>query len=164
MDKPGPRYQALKDPIIERPDLQSPQQRTLYGILTLVFWALWFYLWLPVLALIAWIAGVQQAYKYMIVLGGYHEVIRLMAWYSLVIVLLGVVLLGWAAYNIIRFRGVEKRNARRDVTAEDLARSLGVEASTVDRWQREQRLYVTHDEEGSVTRVDILVADPPVPM
>ena len=38
MDQPRPRHITLKSPLIERPDLQSPQQRTVYGVLTLVFW------------------------------------------------------------------------------------------------------------------------------
>ena len=89
MEKSGPWHTAMKSPIIERSDLQSPRQRTLSGALTLAFWAFWFYLWLPVLALLAWALGVQQAFKYMVVLGGYHEVIRLLGLYSLIILLLG---------------------------------------------------------------------------
>jgi len=56
MEKSGPRHTAMKSPIIERSDLQSPRQRTLYGALTLAFWAFWFYLWLPVLALLVAVA------------------------------------------------------------------------------------------------------------
>ena len=89
MEQSGPRHHVLKSPLIERPDLQSPQQRTLYGALTLAFWALWFYLWLPVLALLAWALGFQQAYKYMVVLDGYQQLLRLLGIYSLIILLLG---------------------------------------------------------------------------
>jgi len=99
----------LKSPLIERPDLQSTRQRTLYGALTLAFWAFWFYLWLPLFALLAWMLGLQQAFKYMVVLGGYHDVIRLLGLYSLIILLHGGGLVLWAIYNIIRFHGVERR-------------------------------------------------------
>src|SRR6185295_4483331 len=104
MDQSGPRHpSALKSPLIERPDLQSPRQRTIYGALTLAFWAFWFYLWLPVLALLAWSLGVQQAFKYMVVLGGYRDVIHLLGIYAMIILLLGGGLVLWAIYNILRF-------------------------------------------------------------
>ena len=98
-------------PIIERSDLQSPQQRTLYGVITAVFWAFWLYLWLPLLALFAWAVGLEQAYKYMVVLGGYEEVMRLLGVYFLVIVILGGTLTGWATYNIMRYGKRGRRGA-----------------------------------------------------
>jgi len=142
MEKSGPRHIAMKSPIIERSDLQSPRQRTLSGALTLAFWALWFYLWLPVLALLAWALGVQQAFKYMVVLGGYHEVIRLLGLYSLIILLLGGGLVLWASYNIIRFHGVERAPPTCHHAIE-IGRDFGQDPKSVARWQSEHRLYVT---------------------
>jgi TM2 domain-containing membrane protein YozV len=53
----------MKPPIIERADLQTLRHRTVSGVLTVLFWAIWFYLWLPFLALLAWAAGLERAYK-----------------------------------------------------------------------------------------------------
>jgi biofilm PGA synthesis protein PgaD len=164
MDKSGPRHTALKSPLIERPDLQTRGQRTLYGGLTLAFWAFWFYLWVPVLAFLAWVLGVQQAYKYMVVLGGYHELIRVAALYGVVILLLGGGLLIWAVYNIIRFRGVEKRTEALPVTPAEIGQHFGQDPASVARWQSEQRLYVTHDESGRIARVEALVGGAAVPI
>ena len=164
MDQSGPRPAALKSPLIERPDLQSRSQRTLYGALTLVFWALWLYLWVPLLALLAWSLGVQQAYKYMVVLGGYRDVLNLLGFYALVILLLGGGLVLWAVYNIIRFRGVERRTAAPPVTPAESGREFGQDPAAVARWQSAQRLYVTHDERGRIARVEILVNGAPAPI
>ena len=164
MEKSGPRHTAMKSPIIERSDLQSPRQRTLSGALTLAFWAFWFYLWLPVLALLAWTLGVQQAFKYMVVLGGYHEVIRLLGLYSLIILLLGGGLVLWAIYNIIRFHGVERRTANQPVTPTEIGRDFGKDPKSVARWQSERRLYVTHDQEGRIAHVEIMIDDASVPI
>jgi biofilm PGA synthesis protein PgaD len=161
MDQPGPRHPPLKSPLVERPELQSPRQRTLYGGLTLVFWVFWFYLWVPVLALLAWALGVEQAYKYMVVLGGYVEVIRLAGIYALVILSLGGALILWATYNILRFRGVENRQHALPVTAAEIAQHFGNDAALVARWQTEKRLYVTHDLEGRVARVEALADGAP---
>jgi biofilm PGA synthesis protein PgaD len=164
MDQSGPRHQGLTSPLIERADLQSPRQRTLYGGLTLMFWLFWLYLWVPVLALLAWALGVQQAYKYMVVLGGYQEVIRVIGMYSLVILLLGGGLLLWAGYNIFRFSGVENRTAALPVTAVEIGNVFGQEPEAVARWQGEQRLYVTHGPDGRIARVDALSNGAPVPV
>jgi biofilm PGA synthesis protein PgaD len=156
MDQSRPRHTALKSPLIERHDLQSPRQRTIYGALTLAFWAFWFYLWLPVLALLAWALGLQQAFKYMVVLGGYHDVIRILGIYSLIIGLLGGCLVLWAVYNILRFRGVERRTAALPVTPAELGKQFGQDPAAVAGWQGGQRLYVTHDQAGRIARVEIL--------
>ena len=155
MDQPGPRHPALKSPIIERADLQSPRQRTVYGALTIAFWAFWLYLWLPLLALLAWALGVEQAYKYMVVLGGYHDVIRLLAIYGVIILLLGGALIAWAVYNIVRFRGVENRKASLAITPAEIARDYGMDASAVERWQGARQLLVVHDQDGRIARVEI---------
>jgi biofilm PGA synthesis protein PgaD len=164
MDESGPRHTALKSPLIERADLQSPRQRTLYGALTLGFWVFWVYLWVPVLALLAWALGVEQAYKYMAVFGGYRDVINLLALYGLVILLLGGGLVLWAVYNILRFRNVEKRRAALPVTPIEIGQHFGQDPESVARWQSEQRLYVTHDETGRIAHVEALIDGAAVPI
>jgi biofilm PGA synthesis protein PgaD len=164
MDKSGPWHTALKSPLIERSDLQSPRQRTLYGVLTLAFWAFWIYLWVPVLALLAWSLGVQQAFKYMVVLGGYHDVVKLLGIYSLLILILGGGLVLWAGYNIFRFGGIEMRTAALPVTAAEIGRDFGQNPESVAHWQSEQRLYVTHDEHGRIARVEMLIDGAAVPI
>lgn len=155
MDQSRPRHIALKSPLIERPDLQSPRQRTLFGALTLLFWAFWIYLWLPLLALLAWSLGIQQAFKYMVVLDGFQEVIEVLGMYSLIILLLGGGLVLWATYNIVRFRGVEQRTASLPVTAAEIGRDFGQDPMAVAGWQAEKRLCVSHDDAGRIVRVEI---------
>ena len=153
----------MKSPIIDRADLQTLQHRTMSGVLTLVFWAIWFYMWLPMLALIAWSLGIQQAYKYMVVLGGYNEVMRLIGIYSLVIAIMGGTLITWAAYNILRYGGIERRLGNRSTTIEQSARYFRQGPNAVQSWREAQRLYVVHDADGGIARVDILIPGMPVP-
>lgn len=166
MDQSGPRHFALislKPPLIERPDLQSRQQRTLYGALTFVFWLFWCYLWLPLLALLAWALGVQQAFKYMVTLDGFRDLATVLLLYGLEILLLCASLILWAVYNILRFGGVENRVAAPPVTPVEIGRDFGQDAVSVAQWQREQRLCVTHDDEGRIAHVEILSAALPEP-
>jgi biofilm PGA synthesis protein PgaD len=157
MDQSGPWHIALKSPLIERPDLQSTQQRTVYGALTFAFWAFWLYLWVPVLALLAWSLGVEQAYKYMVVLGGYHTLAKVLGMYALVVLLLGGGLVLWAIYNIVRFRGVERRTASPPVTPAEIGRDFAQDPQQVASWQGAKRLGVSHDAAGGIERVEILL-------
>jgi biofilm PGA synthesis protein PgaD len=141
MDQPGPRPTALKSPIINRSDLQTPRQRTLYAMLTLAFWAFWLYLWVPLLALLAWALGIQQAYQYMVVLGGYHDVVRLLGDYSITILVFDGILLLWAGA------------AAPPVTAQEMTEHFGTGHEALASWANQRRLYVTHDQNGRIARV-----------
>src|ERR1017187_7341901 len=58
--EPGPGNQTeMKDFIIDRPSLQTARQRLIYGSVTLGFWVLWIYLWLPIVGLIGWALGIR---------------------------------------------------------------------------------------------------------
>src|SRR5271157_5746235 len=99
----------MKHLIIDRPELQTARQRLLFGSMTLFFWVVWIYLWLPILALIGWSLGFTIAYRQMVILNGYVGLLHLMKYYLAVIFFLGTSLLGWAYYNFLRFRGVNRR-------------------------------------------------------
>ena len=160
MGESGSSSVALTYPIIERRDLQTPRQHVIYGTLTLVFWIFWIYLWVPVLALAAWLIGIREAYIYMVALGGYHALLDLLAFYSITIALLAGSLLVWATYNILRFRN-KPRNGRAAVKPEKVAEDLGHETDELTRWRESWQLYVSHDEEGRIKSVE--TAAPPAP-
>ena len=163
MDQSRPRHPPLKSPIIERADLQTVGQRTVSGILTVVFWSLWVYLCLPLLSFFAWAIGFQQAYKYMVVRGGYTEVLHLIGLYTLIILLLGGSLVAWAAYNILRYGRLPKRTGNPPVPHEQVARYFRQGPQAVRTWQAAQRLHVHHDEKGDVARVEIFAAGEQIP-
>lgn len=163
MDQSGPRHPPLKSPIINRADLQTLQHRTVSGVVTFVFWVIWAYLWLPLLALIAWAVGLEQAYKYMIVLGGYEEVLHLLGIYTLVIGLMSGSLVAWATYNILRYGKLANRSSSPPPPLEQVARYFRQGPIAVGAWREAQRLYVIHDERGDIERVQMLAAGQPVP-
>jgi biofilm PGA synthesis protein PgaD len=156
MDQPGTGRVMLKSPIIERPVLpQSGAEKLVYGGITVLFWTFWLYLWLPVLALFAWALGIQQAYKYMVTLGGYRDLLELLILYALIIVMLGGALIAWAGYNIARFTGIERRVPHAAITLAQSALRYGVDVPDVERWQAARTLVVLHHEDGRIDRVEI---------
>lgn len=153
----------MRPPIIDRKDLLNFSNRAVTGTLTVVFWIFWVYLWVPLLAFFAWAAGFEQAYKYMVVLGGWQEVVRLLSFYTLVIVLMGGTLCAWAAYNILRYGNSQRRSGARMPTNSEIAGYFNHSKLAIDTWRAAQRLYVTHDEKGLLAKVAILAPGTPVP-
>lgn len=153
----------MRSPIIDRPDRVTLRHRTMAGVVTFVIWIAWSYLWLPLLALVAWGLGLQQAYKYMIVLGGYEEVLRVIGLYAVILLLLCGGLYAWATYSILRFGGSERRVGKPVPTADEIADHFRQGPVAVEGWHGAQRLYVTHDKHGGIAHVEILAAGAPVP-
>ena len=86
----------MKTLIIDRPGLQTARQRLLFGSMTIAFWALWIYLWLPILALIGWALGFKIAYYEMVVKNGYVGLLHLLGFYATIVLCLGAVFFGSA--------------------------------------------------------------------
>jgi len=165
MEKSGPRPPAHPAAlIIERPDLQSWQQRFMSRTLTLVFWGVWVYLWLPVITLAGWLAGLERFHFHMVVLEGYQGFLDLLVIYALIILGLGGVLIGWAKYNHLRFRGVERRRARPQVSVEAIARYVGRTGAEIEGWRAAQIAVVHHDAQGAIAAVEVAPHKPVDPV
>lgn len=141
--------------IIEHPERQRPLQRATFAIITMVAWTLWISLWMPVLTLIAWLLGMQNAYKQLGLVHPLHAVgdLRLIVMVAAVSALsIGT----WSQYNRIRFSGKQKRRANRPVDVVDMAPVLAASIDTA-RYLRAGRRSVIHftDEGGMfVTQQD----------
>lgn len=144
----------MKNPlIIERPDLQVWQQKTVFGLLTALFWGIWLYLWLPVVTLIGWVFfGVQFQY-HMLTLKGYEGFFSTLIVYSVVIVVMGGGLIIWAKYNHLRFRGVDRRRQLEPPTVDDLASYFAKTANEISQWQTLKTVVVAHDEKGGILSI-----------
>lgn len=70
--------------------------------------------------------------------------------YSVIVIVNGMVLIGWAAYNRYRFRGPDHRRAIGMVSLAQLGQFYGVPAETVAEWQQARSLIMIHDAGGKV--------------
>ncbi len=122
----------MKNIIINHPEWQTTKQKYLIGLVTLGFWMLWFYLWAPLISLLAWVFGIHTFHYQMIELEGYKGVLRLMGTYAIVIGILGGGLILWATYNIQRFSGMDRRSLRPVVTNEMMATKLKIETNYLE--------------------------------
>ncbi len=157
MEKSGPWNSTSYPLIIDRPDLQSWPQRAISGVLTTVFWLLWLVLCLPLLTLMGWALFGWQFRVHMFDLGGLGGFFEILGTYAIVIVSMGSILLGWAKYNHLRFRGMDRRMAFPPVTPAAIAMALGHSEEDVLAWQEMRAVTVEHGGVGEIRTVTAAV-------
>ncbi len=141
--------------IIEKPEAQEPRKRLLHRAITVVFWALYLYLWRPILLLVAWTLGIRLFARVMVIEEGYRDLLRLLGWYALTIVGIGVILEGWSMYNMLRFRRNEKRTRQPlPVTVEQTAGYFAVPPAGLEGWREARRMTMHLTPDGKVLRVE----------
>jgi len=140
--------------IIDMPDLQTIRQRYASSFITLLFWIFWFYLWLPLISLIAWVLGVDLLYDRMVVEGGYDAFIATLPTYALVVVLMGAIFVIWGVYNLQRFRGKERRSHVHPVDNATIANYFIVDPVQLGEWQQAKNLVIHLDELGMIQSVE----------
>lgn len=139
--------------IIQNPSLQTLKQRYAFAALTLVFWLVWFYLWTPVITLLAWLFGADRFYETMIARSGIDMLVGLLGLYGLVILSMGIVLGGWAWYNRLRVRGRDKRRGSAAILPVEVNAFFMLSQEQADIARRGRRVVIEHDEDGQVRDV-----------
>ena len=140
-------------PIISNPHLLSRGQRLFGGALTLAFWSIWLYILTPLLSLLAWIFGISLFYEQFVARSGAAELLDMLPLLLFSATLPSAALLVWARYNYLRFRGVQRRARRSDVSLEELALYCGLEEETIVLLQNSALLTAEHDEQGKLLEV-----------
>jgi len=144
----------MKNPlIIDRPDLQAWQHKAIFGTLTAAFWVVWLVLWLPLATLLGWLFFGYQFQFHMIRLDGYQGFLKLLTIYAMVILAMSCLLIVWAKYNHLRFRGMDRRKWVAAPTVEQLAVLHQQSVDTIEQWRSYAVMTVHHDQRGTITRV-----------
>lgn len=112
--------------IINRPELQTKVQRTLFGTLTLALWMLWFYLWLPLLTGFLWIIGIRTAYI-QIFRGARGVGLSSLFWIFLVVILL---VSYWSNYNRLRYAKSTRRRHKETISKAAVAEAFLIDEPT----------------------------------
>ncbi len=136
--------------LIQRPDHQSSVQKAMFGIVTIVAWLFWAFLWLPLITLGAWAFGLRNAWLQLHVLeparkGGDISVVLIAA------ILCAVIFSAWSGYNHARFAGKQKRLGNSPVGVEATARKIGASTEDAVRIQAHRRAVVSVSDAGYMT-------------
>ena len=145
----------MKKPlIIDRPDLQDWQQKAVYGALTAVFWAIWVFLWLPLITLAGWLFFGYRFQIEMFQFNGYERFVNVLVVYAIVIGVMTGGLMLWALYNNIRFRGVDRRKLTAAPSNTEMGTWAKHPATLLTQWQECSVVTVHHDKDGNIELVE----------
>lgn len=140
--------------IIDQPSLVPMSSRVGWGVITTFFWAIWLYLWLPLITLAAWSFGFYQAHTYFHWDYQVAELKRLMAVYSVVVAALGSILLLWAFSEYLRFHNKHRRSSAEPVSPKELSQQCGLSSLDIAAWQKMRCAIAYHDENGGFIGAD----------
>lgn len=158
----SPDYCPADDPlldypdslIINRPDLKS---RTLiFGeeIVTLIFWGFWFYLWLPLISLIAWLLGFRLLYIHMVELGGFDGFLEQLDTFTLGIALVSGTLACWSLYNLKRYGKYKRRNKILVTDLGKLTEEFSITTQDLQHIQQAKRITFSFDEQQEISGIE----------
>lgn len=136
--------------IIEQPYLQSSQQWMLYTALTSVLWIIWIYLWLPLVSLIAWGLGIRL-FAIEMMRPENLDYLRELLLYGQILLLVFILVMAWSSYNLMRFRGVDRRRPPLPVTESQEAEYFGVPSGVVEDLKCARVITVRFAPNGRIT-------------
>jgi poly-beta-1,6-N-acetyl-D-glucosamine biosynthesis protein PgaD len=139
--------------IIDRPDLQARHRRVLYSTATMAAWALWMYLWLPLVTLVAWWLGATQ-FVGEIVVPETRTMLRVGVMYFAIVLCVAAVLVGWSRYNLRRYGSRGRRQAPPVTPDAAIAAYFRVSDEDLRIGRGARTLVIHHTDAGEVERMD----------
>ncbi|WP_223668859.1 poly-beta-1,6-N-acetyl-D-glucosamine biosynthesis protein PgaD [Kangiella shandongensis] len=146
--------------IIEKPEALRTHHKVTYVSLTFVFWLIIFYLWQPLISLVAWSFGFKFFHEHMIRLGGYQGFLELLLIYLQVIAGLGIVFLSWAKINEWRFRGKNRRTQVARVRHNEVAEYFKVDVDSLRQMIQQKNIALRITDEMEVLSSDAIKCQP----
>lgn len=143
------------DIFINAPALRGPHRRAGDQLLTLIMWAIYAYLWLPLISLLAWFIGIDLFYQEMVVNGGFEAFVELSTWYLIVIVLIVFMVGGWSASNYFRFHDKNRRQAQPQVSDPEIAAWFSLDEEKLGGIREADRALLIFDESGEIDQSKI---------
>ncbi len=139
--------------IIEKPELQTNAQRYGWTTVTFVFWALYIYLWLPLITLLAWWVGVKLFHLHMIQLHGYEGLLDKLGLYSVIIFIVSITLIGWAEIDRMRFKNKLRRTDRKPITASEVAKKYNLQEHELSLLRQKKSMVVHFSDKGVISDI-----------
>ena len=101
--------EPMHDSTIQMRQMLTARQRAREAFITTALWALYGYLWLPLISLVAWYMGLDFAYEKVIQAGGPEELILLLLWFCIVCLVSLLVVVTWSGLQHSKYKGKGER-------------------------------------------------------
>jgi biofilm PGA synthesis protein PgaD len=140
--------------IIEKPELQSNIHRYGWGSVTFIFWMIYIYLWLPLITLVAWWFGAKLFNLQMIQLEGYKGLLGNLGLYTIIIVVISLILIGWAELDRMRFKDKLRRLVNNTVTVEEIAKKYNMHEHELTQLRQKKSMLVHFSADGLISNIN----------
>ena len=148
------RLKRGEEPLIRDSGTRSRAARLIDLLFTLCAWFGFMLLFRDGLALLWNRMSLFGTDTTMPVMGHFTGALPSLLDYGLVILINGFVLLVWARWNQIRFRGRERREAQAPLRAAEVASEFEVPRAVVQPLTEARRIVLHHGEHGSIDGID----------
>ncbi|MGI9309632.1 MAG: poly-beta-1,6-N-acetyl-D-glucosamine biosynthesis protein PgaD [Gammaproteobacteria bacterium] len=139
--------------ILAPKDLISRRYRARDALLTTALWVLYAYFWLPLISLLAWLAGIDFAYDLVIEAGGPENLIVLLLWFLIMLLIIAAIVTGWSGIQYSRFANRERRSAAPPTPADEQMAIWNIDQKLFDELQSAHQITVNMDHDGQITDV-----------
>ena len=139
--------------IIERPELQSMTQRYGWKSVTFFFWMFYIYLWVPLITLVVWLVGVKLFHINMIEFSGYEVLVDKLGLYSAIILIISIILIGWAEVNRMRFKNKLRRLDNNELSVGEVAKKYNLEVSHLTLLRQKKSVKVDFSAKGGISQI-----------
>jgi biofilm PGA synthesis protein PgaD len=139
--------------IIDKPHLQNHMQRYGWGTVTFIAWAIYVYLWMPMLTLFAWWIGYKLFHIHFIELNGAAGLFDKLALYATIILVLSAILIIWARIEQLRFKDKERRKAGSAVSLREVALRYKLNENQLGRIRQKKSIQVVFNASGNIDKI-----------
>lgn len=141
------------DVCIDSPELLTGREQLRDAVMTGVMWALYAYLWVPLISLLAWILGFEFAYDVMIRAGGAAHLTTVLLWYAVAVTTIFVLFGAWSLSNLLRFAGHNRRGNFDRIEDQSFMAFFGISAKELKQLRSSRSLTLELDAVGAITEI-----------
>lgn len=137
--------------IFDSPGLQSIKFKYASTAITLIFWVVWFYLWIPLVTFAGWWFQIDTIQHQMITLEGFHAFLDELPFFLLVTACIVGTLSIWAFYNFMRFKGVDRRKPLAPVKQSDILDTFSISETDLELALSSKVSVILIDDDDKIT-------------
>ncbi|HMB72932.1 MAG TPA: poly-beta-1,6-N-acetyl-D-glucosamine biosynthesis protein PgaD [Gammaproteobacteria bacterium] len=130
------------------PEQMTQRERARDTLITAILWAVYLYLWVPLVSLLAWALGFEFAYEVMVRAGGATDLLPILLEYAVVVSIIFSAFTIWSVSNRLRFKDLDRRTRREPVGDAALAAYFRIPQSQIAAMRSRQVIHVSIDDDG----------------
>ena len=138
----------MTPPIINHMPARRPRKRFASGALTAAAWTVYAWLWVPLITAVAWFIGVRTAYLRLYLNDNEIDAFLLLS-LPVIALVCGVLLIGWAEYNRVRFSRTDRRQRRNAIDDEQVRIALGASAGLASKLREGRIVQLALDDDAN---------------